>query len=190
MLETLEPIHKTLEDGPKTQSEQQFYQAYARELREAWDWCKKYRRTHKTSDMNQAWDIYYNVFRRINKQLPQMTSLELQAISPSLLAARDLELAIPGTYSHDKPIVRIQSITPSLKVITSKQRPRKLTMVGSDGNEYAFLLKGHEDLRQDERVIQLFGLVNTSSVVAIATLHRPSCTSHNTLSSLSLPTAG
>ena len=26
---------------------------------------------------------------------------------------------------------------------------------------YTFLLKGHEDLRQDERVMQLFGLVNT-----------------------------
>ena len=25
---------------------------------------------------------------------------------------------------------------------------------------YAFLLKSHEDLRQDERVMQLFGLVN------------------------------
>ena len=24
-----------------------------------------------------------------------------------------------------------------------------------------FLLKGHEDLRQDERVMQLFGLINT-----------------------------
>lgn len=31
----------------------------------------------------------------------------------------------------------------------------------TDGNEYKFLLKGHEDLRQDERVMQLFGLVNT-----------------------------
>ena len=33
--------------------------------------------------------------------------------------------------------------------------------VGSDGRSYMFLLKGHEDLRQDERVMQLFGLVNT-----------------------------
>ena len=32
---------------------------------------------------------------------------------------------------------------------------------GSNGNNYLFLLKGHEDLRQDERVMQLFGLVNT-----------------------------
>ena len=32
---------------------------------------------------------------------------------------------------------------------------------GSNGQEYQFLLKGHEDLRQDERVMQLFGLVNS-----------------------------
>lgn len=33
--------------------------------------------------------------------------------------------------------------------------------LGSNGKDYMFLLKGHEDLRQDERVMQLFGLVNT-----------------------------
>lgn len=46
-------------------------------------------------------------------------------------------------------------------MITSKQRPRKLLIRGSNGKDYMFLLKGHEDLRQDERVMQLFGLVNT-----------------------------
>jgi len=56
--------------------------------------------------------------------------------------------------------VRISSFATSLSVINSKQRPRKLTIHGSDGSEYVFLLKGHEDLRQDERVMQLFGLVN------------------------------
>ncbi len=34
-------------------------------------------------------------------------------------------------------------------------------IAGSNGRQYRFLLKGHEDLRQDERVMQLFGLVNT-----------------------------
>lgn len=34
-------------------------------------------------------------------------------------------------------------------------------VLGSNGKDYMFLLKGHEDLRQDERVMQLFGLVNT-----------------------------
>ncbi|KAJ2183974.1 hypothetical protein IW144_006803, partial [Coemansia sp. RSA 522] len=32
---------------------------------------------------------------------------------------------------------------------------------GSDGNEYTFLLKGLDDLRLDERVMQLFGLINS-----------------------------
>ena len=34
-------------------------------------------------------------------------------------------------------------------------------MNGTDKKEYIFLLKGHEDLRQDERAIQLFNLVNS-----------------------------
>lgn len=37
--------------------------------------------------------------------------------------------------------------------------PPRIRAAG-DGAEYQFLLKGHEDLRQDERVMQLFGLVN------------------------------
>jgi len=53
-------------------------------------------------------------------------------------------------------VVTIASFARQLVVITSKQRPRKLTILGSDGDEYAFLLKGHEDLRQDERVMQVF----------------------------------
>lgn len=43
----------------------------------------------------------------------------------------------------------------------TKQRPRKLTILGNNGQRYLFLLKGFEDLRQDERVMQVFGLVNT-----------------------------
>ena len=77
-----------------------------------------------------------------------------------MLAARDLELAVPGTYHAGQPITSIHLVVPTLSVITSKQRPRKCTIAGSDGREHVFLLKGHEDLRLDERVMQLFGLVN------------------------------
>jgi FKBP12-rapamycin complex-associated protein len=37
----------------------------------------------------------------------------------------------------------------------------RINKTGSNGQEYMFLLKGHEDLRQDEWVMQLFGLVNS-----------------------------
>lgn len=71
-----------------------------------------------------------------------------------------MELAVPGTYEPHKPPITIRSVQSHIAVITSKQRPRKISITGSDGAEYVFLLKGHEDLRQDERVMQLFGLVN------------------------------
>lgn len=73
--------------------------------------------------------------RQKSKSFPncsQLTSLELQYVSPKLLMCRDLELAVPGTYDPNQPIIRIQSIAPSLQVITSKQRPRKLTLMGKD----------------------------------------------------------
>lgn len=73
----------------------------------------------------------------------------------------NLELAVPGSYSPHNELIRIAKVETQLNIIISKQRPRKLTIKGSNGHNYMFLLKGHEDLRQDERVMQLFGLVNT-----------------------------
>lgn len=130
-------------------------QAYGRELDEAYEWCLKYRSSRKEAELHQAWDLYYHVFKRINKQLPSLTTLELQYVAPALVRAQGLELAVPGTYIAGEPLVTIAAFAPQLTVITSKQRPRRLAIHGSDGAEYVFLLKGHEDLRQDERVMQV-----------------------------------
>ncbi|KAI9820202.1 MAG: phosphatidylinositol kinase- protein kinase tor1 [Pycnora praestabilis] len=161
MFATLAPLHGLLDRGPETLREISFCQAFGRDLQEARDWCGTYRRTGEVGDLNQAWDLYYQVFRKIARQLPQLMTLELQYVSPKLQVARDLDLAVPGTYLSGKPVTRIVSFDPVSTVISSKQRPRKLGLRGSDGVSYAFLLKGHEDIRQDERVMQLFGLVNT-----------------------------
>jgi serine/threonine-protein kinase mTOR len=161
MFAVLQPLHEMLDRGPETLREVSFQQAFGRDLSDARDWCNNYRHSEDVLDLNHAWDLYYAVFRRINRQLPQVTSLELTYCSPKLLAVKDLDLAVPGTYRSGQPVVRIKSFDTTFGVISSKQRPRKLVINGSDGNPYTFLLKGHEDLRQDERVMQLFGLCNT-----------------------------
>ncbi|GAA93365.1 uncharacterized protein L969DRAFT_91224 [Mixia osmundae IAM 14324] len=161
MFATLDPLHDMLERGPETLREIAFHQTYGRDLQDARESCRRYKQYGEHNDLNRAWDLYYHVFRKITKALPQTTVLELQHVSPKLLAVKDLSLAVPGTYHSGKPIVRIGKFAPAFDVLTSKQRPRKLRITGSDGHEYPFLLKGHEDLRQDERVMQLFGLVNT-----------------------------
>ncbi|KAI9804847.1 MAG: hypothetical protein M1825_001216 [Sarcosagium campestre] len=161
MFETLKPLHDQLDKGPQTLREISFVQTFGRDLTEARDWCATYRRTNEVGDLNSAWDLYYQVFRRIARQLPQMMSLDLPYVSPNLEAAVDLALAVPGTYQAGKPVIRIRSFESNFTVIASKQRPRKISLKGSDGVTYTFVLKGHEDIRQDERVMQLFGLVNT-----------------------------
>jgi phosphatidylinositol kinase/protein kinase (PI-3 family) len=185
MLETLAPLHEVLANGPNTLREASFCNAYGHDLYDAWEFLKNYNKimTEKgqaipTSGaapsrknrgqqlgveetcLHQAWDLYYAVFKRINVQLPQVTSLELQYCSPNLFNSRDLDLGVPGTYTVNGTAVRIRNFGPTIAIIRSKQRPRKIKICGDDGHDFVFLLKGHEDLRQDERAMQLFGLVN------------------------------
>jgi len=101
------------------------------------------------------------VFRKIEKLLHQLTTLDLQYVSPRLLHAENLELAVPGTYRSGNAVIPITKFGPKLSVIASKQRPRRLSVIGGDGKEYQCCLKGHEDFRQYKRVMQVFGLVNT-----------------------------
>ena len=51
-------------------------------------------------------------------------------MSPKLMACKDLELAVPGTYEPNQPVICIQRVQASLQVITSKQRPRKFSTYG------------------------------------------------------------
>ncbi|XP_039949400.1 serine/threonine-protein kinase Tor [Bactrocera neohumeralis] len=161
MFDILEPLHALLARGPQTLKETSFSQAYGRELTEAYEWTQRYKTSSVLMDLDHAWDIYYHVFQKISRQLPQLTSLELPYVSPKLMTCKNLELAVPGSYNPNQDLIRIDHIKTNLQVITSKQRPRKLCLRGSNGKDYMYLLKGHEDLRQDERVMQLFSLVNT-----------------------------
>lgn len=188
MLDTLTPLYKIIEAGPQTILESAFIQQFGRELSIAWEYIKKYvelmQKSGKTIPMSgaapkrkkdsssqdirneeeellsYAWDQYYNAFQNINKKLATITSLELHQCSPLLLEAKDLLLGVPGTYNVTGTAVGIKQFIPTISIIKSKQRPRKLRMIGENGRTFIFLLKGHEDLRQDERAMQLFGLVN------------------------------
>lgn len=44
--------------------------------------------------------------------------------------------------------------------MTSQRRPIRLVFLGNDAKEYSYLIKYGEDLRQDQRIEQLFWLMN------------------------------
>jgi FKBP12-rapamycin complex-associated protein len=117
----------------------------------------------KATEINPVINLFRHIASTIEKNIyPNMTSLDLQYVSPELVdKGCNLSLVIPGHYAPLGISPRIQSFAPSLKVLSSGRRPRKITINGNDGVQYRFLLKGHEDMRQDERVMQVLGLVNT-----------------------------
>eukprot|EP01114_Cavostelium_apophysatum_P007349 TRINITY_DN1943_c0_g1_i2.p1 TRINITY_DN1943_c0_g1~~TRINITY_DN1943_c0_g1_i2.p1 ORF type:complete len:2294 (+),score=720.41 TRINITY_DN1943_c0_g1_i2:229-7110(+) len=166
MMDILRPMHEMMERGPHTPKEAAFQKAHGRDLEEAAAWCKKYMKLKEKNDntlIRHAWSLYSRVFNAVQEQIDQqqLATLEMPQVSPKLANALDLAIAVPGTYKPGQQVVTIKSFNEILDVFTTKQRPRKLIINGADGFEYKFLLKGHEDLRQDERVMQLFGLVNT-----------------------------
>ncbi|KAH6557334.1 hypothetical protein KP509_1Z120700 [Ceratopteris richardii] len=71
----------------------------------------------------------------------------------------------PDPHSHPKVVSFDQTVVS----LSSKQRPKLLKVRGSDELEYKFIVKGGEDLRLDQRIEQLFEIMN-------AILNRdPSC---------------
>lgn len=114
------------------------------------------------AQVEDAWGKFRIIVERLDQQIQSMTSLALQVVSPTLVRnGRNLLVAVPGQYRGHGDFPRIATFHSTLKVMSSKQHPRRISIYGNDGVTYKFLLKGHEDLRLDERVMQLLGLVNT-----------------------------
>ena len=148
---------------PKTMNEIHFHQLYRSELNEANRLLNDFLQNNNLTSYKEAWDIYHSCFRSISLNFSTFESLDLESISPELFKFRESEIEIPGfeqSYGN-RELVKIASFSPKLSVLNSKQHPRRIVIYGSDEKEYPFLLKGHEDIRQDERVMQLFGLINT-----------------------------
>ena len=61
MFAILEPLHAMMDKGPDTLREISFNQTFGKDLADANDWCRKFKRTGNANDMQQAWDLYYMV---------------------------------------------------------------------------------------------------------------------------------
>lgn len=106
------------------------------------------------------------IYRKIHAGLESWRrsnfQLSLRLVAPRLTSIEDSNLIVPGQYDASGDLLGqpfITRIQPMVDVINTKQLPRKLYM-RSDQGKFTFLLKGNEDLRQDERVMQLIALTN------------------------------
>ncbi|CAF3679511.1 unnamed protein product [Rotaria sp. Silwood1] len=75
------------------------------------------------------------------------------------------EIEIPGQYtSKKKPLIehhiKIVGFDEKILVLQSLRLPKRITIRGHDENDYRFLIKGGEDIRQDQRIQALFSIMN------------------------------
>ena len=170
-------LHKKMHKNPENNYDIHFYQKYISDIFIAENYLQDYMDNNYIESLNEAWDIYLRLYRNITESYKKFESLSLEYISAKLSMLRNSIISLPGTYGplpsqldiyeEDESIqneftgVRIKKMGKILKIFNTKQHPRQLSMIGTDDKEYLFLLKGHEDLHQDERAMQLFNLVNT-----------------------------
>ncbi|XP_023017943.2 serine/threonine-protein kinase atr isoform X2 [Leptinotarsa decemlineata] len=117
-----------------------------------------------------------------NKELPSddtkhSVSSLLRSL-PRLLAKDDFSEIMMPTYKFRKLIlpnpdftstqhnpfpnhyVHIVGIEDEMNILPSLQRPRKITLKGSDGKRYIYMLKPKDDLRKDFRLMEFNDIVN------------------------------
>ena len=148
-------------------------------------YLQKYINTKNTNYIKEGWEIYMSVYINIRKTYKHLEKISLEYIAPKLVNTTKIysTIYIPGQilpgivneqinekfYTKNKfainnnirDLIYLKKINNILNVFKTKHQPKKIAFIGTDDKEYKFLLKGHEDLRQDNRLVQLFILVNS-----------------------------
>eukprot|EP00755_Sulcionema_specki_P032510 Sspe_Gene.19787::Locus_7227_Transcript_1_1_Confidence_1.000_Length_7617::g.19787::m.19787/K07203/MTOR, FRAP, TOR; serine/threonine-protein kinase mTOR len=170
----------------ETECEKQFSSLYLTHLLAAQKSWEMWRKTRASAERSNAINLLRIVQGDIRKKFKdvEQSGFTLSDVAPQLSKARSLEVAIPGQYQDrdggKRAVIVIQSFSQFVNVLNSKRRPKQLALTGSDGKQYKYLLKGHEDLRLDQRVMQVLTLVN--SLLFQHTINNPFNTnSHNQL---------
>lgn len=101
------------------------------------------------------------------------SSISLGEVAPQLSLLSSSDVPMPGLEKQvtelesDRGsaiglngIVTIASFSEEVIILSTKTKPKKLVIMGSDGQRYTYLLKGREDLRLDARIMQLLQAVN------------------------------
>ncbi|OAY80733.1 Serine/threonine-protein kinase SMG1 [Ananas comosus] len=87
--------------------------------------------------------------------------ISLSEVAPQLATLATSDIPMPGLEKQVSKIVTISSFCDQMTILSTKTKPKKLVLMGSDGQKYTYLLKGREDLRLDARIMQLLEAVNS-----------------------------
>jgi FKBP12-rapamycin complex-associated protein len=177
-------------DVPRNEADRRFVSTYGDSLRamfdhvqaavnrvEAGQWtATTAEESHEDPDVKAAWEILTRVHENLEAECRGIQALTIALVSPRLEEScagdEPLAVAVPGHYRPASRSPYIARFDSDLRVMGSKNRPRKAAIIGDDGVRYKHMIKGQEDMRLDERVMQLLGLVNALFEAHIRTANK------------------
>ncbi|CAK3819966.1 kinase rad3 [Lecanosticta acicola] len=102
-----------------------------------------------------AKDLAFN-----HKLAPSQLVVPIQATLIAAPPAVTTSEAIRKHRAFTQEKIIIQGFSDEVLVLNSLQRPRKITIRGSDGKFYGLLCKPKDDLRKDQRLMEFNGIIN------------------------------
>ncbi|KAF9949050.1 Serine/threonine-protein kinase smg1 [Mortierella alpina] len=140
---------------PVSNHERWFMSTYRDKIQAALD---SLRSPKSWSNLFEGLNMLKEICMDISKDLSGARVLQLSDLSPDLASIQSSLIDIPSPKQGTG--VTIHSFEQQVVIIPTKTKPKKLTLVGSDGKRYTYLFKGLEDLHLDERVMQLLRITN------------------------------
>ncbi|OWP07483.1 protein kinase rad [Marssonina coronariae] len=111
---------------------------------------------NRTSIASLSKDLGFITKHCIPSQLAVPVESVLTATLPTLTDN------IRGHRAFSRDIVTLDSFSDEVLVLSSLQKPRKLTARGSDGKNYGLMCKPKDDLRKDQRLMEFNSMINRS----------------------------
>ncbi|CAO3569235.1 unnamed protein product [Mortierella alpina] len=140
---------------PESNHERWFISTYRDKIQAALD---SLRSPKAWSSLFEGLTMLKEICMEIGKDLSGARVLQLSDLSPDLASIQSSLIEIPSPKQGTG--VTIHSFEQQVVIIPTKTKPKKLTLLGSDGKRYTYLFKGLEDLHLDERVMQLLRITN------------------------------
>ncbi|KAJ3342792.1 serine/threonine-protein kinase M1 [Gonapodya sp. JEL0774] len=97
-------------------------------------------------------------FRQLQRLTPTNIIVPLQALLTVALPSNGQAAASHKPFPEEQPT--IMRFHDEVEIMSSLQRPRKITITGSDGRDYIFLCKPKDDLRKDARLMEFNWMIN------------------------------
>ncbi|XP_030522831.1 uncharacterized protein LOC115735623 [Rhodamnia argentea] len=155
---------------PVTPHEMRFHEQYIEQLKSA---ILTFKNPPKSAaSLADVWRPFDTIAASLTSY-QRKSSVSLGEVAPQLALLSSSDVPMPGLEKlvalseADGGLtvlpnaVTISSFSEQVTIISTKTKPKKINIIGSDGQSYPYLLKGREDLRLDARIMQLLHAIDS-----------------------------